>query len=44
MNVELPDKPIEAQIVEEDRKTEKKDDPFDILDINGGEPLPEELK
>ena len=45
MNVELPEKPIEAQIVEEDGKTEnKKDDPFDILDINGGEPLPEELK
>lgn len=45
MNVELPEKPIEAQIVEEDETTKnKKDDPFDILDINGGEPLPEELK
>lgn len=43
MNVELPDK--EVQIVEEVETMEnKKDDPFDILDINGGEPLPEALK
>lgn len=43
MNVELPDK--EVQIVEEVETMEnKKDDPFDILDINGGEPLPDELK
>jgi len=43
MNVELPDK--EVQIVEEVEAIEnKKDDPFDILDINGGEPLPDALK
>lgn len=40
MNVELPDK--EVQVVEEVEIIEsKKDDPFDILDINGGEPLPD---
>lgn len=43
MNVELPDK--EVQIVEEVTTVEnKKDDPFDILDINGGEPLPDAFK
>lgn len=43
MNVELPDK--EVQVVEEVEAVEnKKDDPFDILDINGGEPLPDALK
>ncbi len=43
MNVELPDK--EAQVVEEvEMVGNKKDDPFDVLDINGGEPLPDALK
>lgn len=43
MNVELPDK--EVQIVEEVETVQnKKDDPFDVLDINGGEPLPDALK
>jgi phage recombination protein Bet len=40
MNVELPKEEIEQPIIQE----EKKEDPFDILDINGGEPLPDELK
>ena len=40
MNVELPKEEIEQPIIQE----EKKEDPFDILDINGGEPLPNELK
>lgn len=40
MNVELPKDDIQQPIIE----TEKKEDPFDILDINGGEPLPDELK
>ena len=40
MDVELPDK--EVQIVEDIEN--KKDDPFDILDINGGEPLPDAFK
>lgn len=45
MNVELPERHIEEPIVEESRVIEqKKEDPFDILDINGGEPLPETLK
>ena len=40
MNVELPDK--EVRVVEEvETVGNKKDDPFDILDINGGEPLPD---
>ena len=40
MNVELPDK--EVRVVEEvETGGNKKDDPFDILDINGGEPLPD---
>ena len=40
MNVELPDK--EVRVVEEvETVRNKKDDPFDILDINGGEPLPD---
>lgn len=43
MNVELPDK--EVHLVEEVETVEnKKDDPFDILDINGGEPLPDAFK
>lgn len=45
MNVELPERHIEEPIIEESRVIEqKKEDPFDILDINGGEPLPETLK
>lgn len=45
MNVELPERHIEEPIIEESKVMEqKKEDPFDILDINGGEPLPEELK
>ena len=39
MNVELPKDDVQEPIIEE-----KKDDPFDILDINGGVPLPDELK
>ena len=40
MNVELPDK--EVRVVEEvETVGNKKDDPFDILDINGGETLPD---
>ena len=43
MNVELPDK--EVQIVEQVETVQnKKDDPFDVLDINGGEPLPDAFK
>lgn len=43
MNVELPDK--EVQVVEEVKTVEnKKDDPFDVLDINGGEPMPDAFK
>lgn len=42
MNVELPDEEIKTVV--EEVNNEKKDDPFDILDINGGVPLPEELK
>lgn len=41
MNVELPREEIVQPIVEEQ---EIKNDPFDILDINGGEPLPDALK
>ncbi len=45
MNVELSERNIEGPIVEENKVMEsKKEDPFDILDINGGEPLPEVLK
>lgn len=45
MNVELPERHIEETIIEESKAMEqKKEDPFDILDINGGEPLPETLK
>lgn len=45
MDVELPERHIEEPIIEESKVMEqKKEDPFDILDINGGEPLPEELK
>lgn len=39
MNVELPKGEVEQPIVVEE--TEKKNDPFDILDANGGEPLPD---
>lgn len=42
MNVELPNEEIKTVV--EEVNNEKKDDPFDILDINGGVPLPEELK
>lgn len=42
MNVELPDEEIKTVV--EEANNEKKEDPFDILDINGGVPLPEELK
>ena len=42
MNVELPNDEIKSTAIE--IEPEKKNDPFDILDINGGEPLPEELK
>ena len=44
MNVELPNNAIETTAIEVESETNKKDDPFDILDINGGEPLPEALK
>lgn len=45
MNVELPERHIEEPIIEESKAMEqKKEDPFDILDINGGELLPETLK
>ena len=44
MNVELPNTEIEATGTEVETENNKKDDPFDILDINGGEPLPEQLK
>lgn len=37
MNVELPNNAIETTAIEDN----KKEDPFDILDINGGEPLPD---
>lgn len=38
MNVELPKEEVGQPIIEE---KESKNDPFDILDENGGEPLPE---
>lgn len=41
MNVELPKNDIQEPIIIQE---EKKEDPFDILDINGGVPLPNELK
>lgn len=44
MNVELPNNAIETTAIEVESEINKKDDPFDILDINGGEPLPEALK
>lgn len=40
MNVELPTNEIQTP-VEIEKVEEKKKDPFDILDINGGEPLPD---
>lgn len=43
MNVELPNEEIEP-VVEVESNNDKKEDPFDILDINGGVPLPEALK
>ena len=41
MNVELPKEEVIQPIIEE---KESKNDPFDILNENGGEPLPELLK
>lgn len=41
MNVELPKEEVMQPIIEE---KESKNDPFDILNENGGEPLPELLK
>lgn len=41
MNVELPKEEVEQLIVDEQ---EEKKDPFDILDTNGGEPLPDVFK
>ena len=38
MNVELPKEDINIEV------QRKENDPFDILDVNGGEPLPDELK
>lgn len=43
MNVELPNEEIEP-VVEVESNNDKKEDPFDILDINAGVPLPEVLK
>lgn len=41
MNVELPNNAIETTAIEVEIEDNKKEDPFDILDINGGEPLPD---
>ncbi len=43
MNVDLPNSEI-IEVETENENNNKKEDPFDILDINGGVPLPEELK
>lgn len=44
MNVELPDNEIQEDITQVEKVEEDKQDPFEILDINGGEPIPEVLK
>ena len=44
MNVELPENEIKETAIEVETDNSKKNDPFDILDINGGEPMPDLLK
>ena len=44
MNVELPENEIKETAIEVETDNNKKNDPFDILDINGGEPMPDLLK